>query len=345
MHARCRSAVVLCGFMVAATSTASSSASAATLRVAPRSACGDAAELVHRVEQGMGSALSEAPPLHFDLAIAREGRAVVARLGTQAEGSARRERRLAAPDCATLSETVAVAIALALGDAEAALEPATGQRPSVLAGAPPPEVTKTSAADAVAREGVPEADRAAGGAAPAGVSAGVEPSLSVWLAGDVGSLPVPSLGATLAAELRWARWALVALGSVLFDRDAGVGSASAPRAGATLGLALGALLACARAPVGARFVARACAGAELGRLTGVGTGISDPRPGASLWVAPRLDAAGFTPIAGTPLRVGLWLTAAAPANRDELVIEGVGRAHRPPAIVGRAAIGAELRFE
>ncbi|HTV25373.1 MAG TPA: hypothetical protein VMG12_42050 [Polyangiaceae bacterium] len=326
-------------------------AAAASISVAEPSACGDTAEIVHAIERGVGAPLSEAAPLHFDLSIAREGRGVVARLFTASEPASPRVRRLEAPDCATLAETVAVAIALALGEAEEAeLGPSEPHASAASDGIPAsPPSTAADAEPGTRGSGVTDAEpshdarRRVQRESP---HVPLEPSLSLWLLGDVGSLPVPSLGVALAADLRWAWLDLVALGSVLFDRNIDLARPNAPDAGATLGLASGGLLACMRsAEAWAPFALRGCVGGELGWLGGEGTGISDPKPGGSVWVAPRVDGTGWLAIAGTPVRLGVWLTAAAPANRDELAIEGVGRAHRPPAIVGRGAIGAELRFE
>jgi hypothetical protein len=133
---------------------------------------------------------------------------------------------------------------------------------------------------------------------------------------------------------------------LLFDQSVGSSNPGSPEAGATLGLAGGGLLACSLIPdAGTKIALRACLGVEAAWLSGAGTGISAPREAGIPWLAPRLDFAALVSIPNTPLRLGVWLTAAAPLNRDEFAIEGVGRVHRPPSVVGRGAFGAEFRFQ
>jgi hypothetical protein len=123
-----------------------------------------------------------------------------------------------------------------------------------------------------------------------------------------------------------------------------ISSSVVPGAGATLGLAMGGLLVCSRWFESHSVTSLTCLGGEAGRLSGSGSGVSNPRHGGSAWLAPRLDVAAFVDIPDTPLQMGFWMTAAAPLNRDEFSIGGVGRVYRPPSVVGRGALGARVSF-
>lgn len=315
-------------------------AAAASIALRAASECGEEGELIFRIEQVIGMPLAEAAPLHFDLWMAREAGGYVARLGVvEQPGAAAKQRVLRAPDCDTLQDTVSVAAALALG-----AEATSGKGHE-------PEVATASAA-------LPSHDLAAtrrntGAQFPKEELAEEAPepepdpwsaALSAWFLADVGSLPAPSLGAVMAADLSWRRVQLVALGTLLFDRSVDIPSSLVPGAGATLGLAMGSLLVCARWFDSHLVTSLACLGGEAGRLSGSGSGVSNPRHGSSSWLAPRLDVTAFIDIPDTPLQVGLWMTAAAPLNRDDFSIGGVGRVYRPPSVVGRGAFGARVSF-
>jgi hypothetical protein len=297
----------------------------------------------------IGTPLAQAAPLHFDLWMTRDAGGFVARMGVvEQPGAAAKVRVLRAPDCDTLEDTVSVAVALALG-AEAASGDAHEPEPSPASGVPPSRLlprqdlaaTRRDAGAESPNDGPPEATDAE---APEPEPGPWSAALSAWFLGDIGSLPAPSLGAAMAAELRWRRVQLVALGTLLFDRSVDISSSVVPGVGATLGLALGGLLVCTRWFDSHSVTSLACLGAEAGRLSGSGSGVSDPRRGESSWLAPRFDVAAFIDIPDTPLQVGLWMTAAAPLNRDDFSIGGVGSVYRPPSVVGRGAFGARVAF-
>jgi len=66
-----------------------------------------------------------------------------------------------------------------------------------------------------------------------------------------------------------------------------------------------------------------------------------PRRGAALWSAPRLGMGWVIP--DSPLRVFGQLTAALPLQQDDYQRD-LGIVHRAPAVVGRLAIGVDVRF-
>jgi hypothetical protein len=116
--------------------------------------------------------------------------------------------------------------------------------------------------------------------------------------------------------------------------------------GADLGLFAGALSACV-VPFGssASLTVYACAGWELGRLSGVATGVQMPRHGAALWSAPRTDLGMSWGILETGLRLGALLTLERPLARDDFELRELGSVHRPPSVVGRAAVGLDWALE
>ncbi len=315
-------------------------AAAASISLRAASECGEEGELRFRVERIIGTPLAQAAPLHFDLALARDAGGFVARLGVvEQPGAAVKQRVLRAADCDTLQDTVSVAVALALG-AEAAGEKGDELEASTASGVLPSDDLAATRRDTGAESSKEARPEDAAEPEPDTWSA----ALSAWFLGDVGSLPAPSLGAVMAADLSWRRLQLVALGTLLFDRSVDLSSMVAPGAGATLGLAMGSLLICSRWFESHPVTSLACLGGEAGRLSGSGSGVSNPRHGSSAWLAPRLDVAAFIDLPDTPLQVGLWMTAAAPLNRDDFSIGGVGGVYRPPSVVGRGAFGARVSF-
>jgi hypothetical protein len=311
------------------------------------SECADTGEVVFRVERSLGAPLAEAAPLSFEVLLQRGASAYVARIrvatGSSAAGA--KERVLSADDCGKVADAVSVAIALALGQAASEEEApdAAGTASAPETAAPPPEVAAVSA-PAPAPSAVD--DGAADGAGDEPAVAWV-PSVSAWLIGDAGSLPEPSLGAALGAELAWGRFTLRALGTLLFEQHATLESAAAPAPGADLDLLAGSLLACTSPFGGAQgeLASMACLGLEIGRLAGVGTDVADPRRGSALWAAPRLDLGARWLVPGSALRLSATLTAAAPLNRDEFALTGIGTVHQPPSIVGRLSLGVGVGFD
>jgi hypothetical protein len=317
-----------------------SPAAAASLEVLAPSVCEPEEDLRFQIEQTLGMPLAEAAGLHITVSIVREGSRYAAHLEVvEHPDAAGKQRVLTAPDCATLVDTVGIAVALALSVVER--EPG---EPSQAIGS---ETSRAgSGTEWRAADVAPLAAEPRPSAASRSASNGLAPALSAWFLVDVGSLPAPSVGAALVAQLGWRRIQLLAVGMLLFDQSVSSANPVAPDAGATLGFAGGGLLGCWLVSDGAATVAlRACLGAEAAWLSGAGTGISVQRRAGIPWLAPRVDFAALMGIPETPLRLGLWLTAAAPLNRDEFAIDGVGRVHRPPGVIGRGAFGAEVRFQ
>ena len=326
-------------------------ARAAELEAHGPSECADAAELSFRVERSLGAPLASAAPLSFEVVMQRGSASYVARIRllNAGSGSGAKERVLSAADCGKLADAVSVAIALALGEAESAeaawdAESSAAPTPAAVAAtAPPAPVAPDAAAPAASEASAADAPDAEGEDEP---SDAWVPSLSAWLIADAGSLPDPSLGAAVGAELAIGRLRLRALGTLLFEQHTTLESPQEPPPGADLELLAGSLLACT-APFGqarAGLESLACLGLELGRLSGVGTGVADPRSGSALWAAPRLDAGAAWLIPGSALRLSGTLTAAVPLNRDEFALTGIGTVHQPPSVIGRLSLGLGILF-
>jgi hypothetical protein len=319
-------------------------ASAAELTTSGPRECADAVEIAFRVERAIGMSLAQAAPLAFEVLIERTAGGHVAHIGVTgaAPEATRFTRELRATDCDHLVDAVSVAIALALGAAEPSPN-GDAAAPAERAYAP------SSTAAASARSAPAPAAPTDAGDDESGATKGhsVAPSIALWLLGDAGSLPSPSLGAALGAELGWRTIELRAVGTVLFERETQVESPSLPAPGAKLQLITGGLLACA-APFGslrATFAPFACFGAELGQLSGVGTGVASPRRGSALWAAPLVQVGAEWAVPDTALGLAMALIAAAPLARDEFALRDIGTVHQPPSVVGRLSVGVSVRFD
>ena len=249
------------------------SAQAADVVVHGPSGCPDSAELGFRVERNVGMTLDQAPAMSFDVQLSRSASGYAGRLrAVTARDAESKERSFTGASCEELSDAIVVAIALALGAAEASSDraPAVDDAPEGERGADgatqnAPAGALTSAApgaDAVVPAPPEESDER---------DAGWRPALSVAALVDVGSLPEPGLGAALGAELGWGRLRLRALGTLLFEQHTEVGTAAPLVPGADLRLVAGSLLGCSTALGSGALTLPLCLGIELGWVSGTGT--------------------------------------------------------------------------
>jgi hypothetical protein len=167
------------------------------------------------------------------------------------------------------------------------------------------------------------------------------------LTGDAGSLPAAALGVALGARLDFARFQLELLGTLWLQQHTRLESAAAPGAGGDVNLATGALSVCASLLGGSdtSFLLAPCAGLEVGRFAGAGTGVSAPRRASALWVAPRLDLAGVWRPDGSHWGFGARAGAAVPLERDEFILDQLGTVHEPASLVARAALSLDVDLE
>jgi hypothetical protein len=298
-------------------------------------ACPGREQLLFELERALGKPLSEAGELAFHVSVESSGARVLARVRVDAAegGGAGDERALEAASCAELTDTLAVALSLAIGRSESAAEP----EPSLAASASRPETLEVAVA------GVDEGNPENGAAREAG--SGPRPSAYAVVVADVGSLPHAALGAGLGVELSWPRLR-VQLGAAMFLPQRAEWAAGSG-VGAELGLTIGVARACtpALASASRSFTVPVCAGMELGRMEGVGDGVPAARSREILWIAPRAEVGLAWALPDTRLSLETSLGAVLPLNRDEFIFDGMGTIHRPSRIAGRLGASINLAFD
>lgn len=284
-------------------------------------------DLTFQVERALERPLRDAGSARFlvHMQPAKPGFLAALEILQPAEGVTPGFRTLSAPTCEALTQQVALAIALALG---APADDEAGPRPSPSDEAPrEPVATSTPASPA----------------SPASPAKGPEVAASAWFVGDTGTLPSMAWGLGLGVELGWPSFELRAVGTLLPEREGNIDPGDGTSPGASIGLFAGGLLACL--PVAlhqSALTLSACGGAELGVLSGNGTGVSTPYEQRTLWAAARFDAIARWLVPQTSLALEALVTAAAPLSRDEFVLSGLGSVHRPESVVGRAALGVSF---
>ena len=293
--------------------------------------CDRAEQLTWQIEAALGMPLARAGQLEFEVRVEQAGSSASARLSVESPepGTEVKQRVLVAASCAKLVDTLAVAISLILGEPA---QPASATAGT--SGAPPEPVPVRGdvSSDALALPG--EAQSAGA----------LEASALAFVVGDVGSLPATAWGAALGIELAWSRVQLRALGTFFFEQQARV-AASSSEAGGELNLAYATLLACAEPVSALALHTSLCAGLDVGRMSGVGTGVVQAWGRAVPWLAPRLDAGFSWRIPETQLRLCGFLGAAVPLNRDVFLLDAIGTVHRPRSVAGHAGLGMGLTFE
>jgi hypothetical protein len=312
------------------TLVATAPALAAELLIVQPSACANADALTLRTERALGKPLAAAAELRCTVHIVHDQGALAARLELDAQGQRSRVRSFRAPNCERLTETLALAIVLAIGGSSEPDEP----EPQLLDVAPSDAGTGVPAS--VHTEAAAIEDTRARVAARA------------ELVADSGTLPALGLGPALGVSLRGDRLELRALGTYLAAREASMAASGGGSVGAQIGLLAGALLGCAPRLVtpipSPRIELGACVGGELGWLVGRGVGVNVPRQRGAAWSAGRLDLSGRWVLGSDGLGLDLLLSALVPTQRHEFQVSG-GTVHRPAAAVGRASVGISLDLD
>jgi hypothetical protein len=314
-------------------------AAAAELKLAEPVVCSSADELSFSAERALGRALADAAPLELLVNVERDPAGVFrARLeiSDAALAGGVGLRTFSAASCDELVDTVALAIALALGSRPDREAPVRAEAaPSLPASATARATPATPAPpDAPLPEDASGNERAATRVAARG-----------WLVGDSGSLPRAGLGVAVGVSVGWPGFGLLALGTFLPRQEDSVDRAPGSP-GVEMMLLAASLSGCvplgaARAPVALDV----CAGWELGQLSGDGVRVDIPRHRTSLWSAARLDVGARWRVPNSAFGVELLITAAAPLTRDEFILQDIGGVHRPANVVGRAALGVSWSIE
>jgi len=307
-------------------------ARAAELQVSAPGQCTDADAIRAQVENLIGRPLADVERVDFAVAInARaSGDFLLALRITERDGSAEaRTRELLGASCAEASEAAAVAIALAItGDEKPLAQHLAEQAAASRTPATPPTT---------------EADRSPPSPPVPAHARAAAPSpwwFAVALGGtlDGGILPALAPGAQLELAAGLHAFSLRAYGGAFAAQETRLSQSDA---GAELWLMLGGALLCGERELAA-LRALACAGAELGSLSGEGL-VKMPKPRSVLFGALRADIG-----VGFELQAPLSLVARAgvsvPFARREFQINNGMTVHRPASVSGRVLLGVELKL-
>jgi hypothetical protein len=292
--------------------------------------CTDARATLEEAERLLGQPLAAFGALDFDVRITATDGKWQLKLGTvdRATGE-RRERVLEGKSCGEVTSAAAVAMAMVIDSKQAsAPEPAAELTPGEPArpdGEAPSRARAKPQAKEEAARGVPSPPRP------------LRWSLELAGLADLGAFPELGVGAMAAGVAGYGSLRLMALGGVLVSSHEQTAGQSAD-----FSLVTGGLLACAQRTVGPAL-AWLCAGAEMGRLSGAGVGVRNPRTGESLWWGPRTDVGAAFPL-GETLRLLGQVTVMAPQIRPTFVLDQAF-VYRPAALTGRLALGIELGLD
>lgn len=255
-------------------------------------------------------------------------------------------RALEAENCVVLADTVVVILAIAV-DPDAAdqvsekptFEEKLEKGTSPAADAPGPAVSrKAPDRGAVTRPANPSRLTEP----PRVGASGVEfwsVSLSLRALFEVGMLPGPAVGGTLAARAERGIWGSELGASALLPQDGELVNDS--RRGGSFFWFAGHALGC----VGGRtsIPLDACAGLELGQLAGRGFGVDLPKTGRALWLGP-LVTTGARLRLGSDFSLEARLGLVLPLPRPPAFgLDGIGEVHRPAVLSGRAELGIRWR--
>jgi len=301
----------------------------AEVQVRADDGCAEPGPIVDEVEQIIGRPLVSIPGVAFHVEITHAGpRSWRLRLDTEETGGSagagavsgppRATRELNGASCGELASAAAVAIALSIQTAEAEKTPPAAPEPPI---APPPP-----AAPAAVRPVVDVAPP------PVRVSA------ALLAVGDVGALPHVAAGGELNVALQRGRFGAIALVSGFPPQQTSV----TPLTGGQFTLVFGGLLACANRPR-TSATAEICAGGELGRIVGEGTGATHPRVGGALWAAGRAEVGVAVPISSDWAFVA-QAAAVFPFVRPTFQINGMAAGYQPAVVSGRVGAGLQLAF-
>jgi len=296
-------------------------------------------EVSFRVERALARPLGNIDGPRFRVNIERNpggflGRVDISPIGTAATPG---QRRLVASSCDELIDTLALTIVLAVGPRPEA-QAASDER--ALLRSTEPEQTPSPAALATAE--MPAAEPARTEPSPQR-TAGPRVGAFGAMVGDTGSLPALSVGIALGFSVAWPAVEFRALGTFLPSKEGFVAPSDPASPGAEIGLVTAGVLACMPFATNAAAVAlSACAGWELGRLSGRGTGVDVSRSSTALWSAARADLGARWAFPGHWLGLELALTAVAPISQDEFVLRDIGSVHEPANVVGRASLGLRI---
>jgi hypothetical protein len=167
--------------------------------------------------------------------------------------------------------------------------------------------------------------------------------LAFQAAGDVGSLPEPTLGVGLAAGVRFARTSFGADATVWFPRR-GFGGPTAG-SGGEISLYTASLRACFATfrVLEERLGLEPCLRAEGGISSGRGFGIAEPTSSSLPWGA-ALIGLSIRQVTAESLSAWLSIEGGVPFVRPHYIIEDFGPVFRAGPVIGRVAFGLAWAF-
>ena len=305
-----------------------SSANAADLRWDSPPNCERSDAVSEQVEALIHRPLDEVEALEIRVAIRQDGEVWTLELVTEAAPtSATRKRTLTGRSCAEISDAAAVLVAMAIQDA--AREPSAEDSNADRETQAREEITTPVAESPPTRPAAPRMP-ASPRRAPLGSSL-----LAAGVIGDSAALPGGSLGFAVDAGLRYGALRAGFEGTALAPRTRELAAGQS----AEFSFFAGALLGCVEGEL-RPVLAFGCGGFELGRLSGEGRGVINPRIGSATWQAARVDLGLAFPSSGS-LRFHARVGVVAPLARPSFQLDQKD-AYRTGAIGGRAWIGVEL---
>lgn len=277
-------------------------------------------EVAEQIESMTGRRLRDVDLADFELEPepSAEGQRLTLTTITRASGE-RSSRVFEGKTCVDVTDAAAVAIALTIGSGPVAPEPSSSPGP--------------------APSSSPNTAKSLRNPAP------VPPATPPWRFSGAASVVVDSSvtpNPVAGGSLR------LALGKPYFRFEL-EGTAFAPSKqldgdgrGGTFQLAVVAPLACLVREVGAPSLL-ACAGYEIGSLSAVGEGVTEPFDRTTLWQAGRAELGLLWPLSAS-VAIGGRLGGAVALTRRTFVLDNPTAVHRPPLLSGRLALGVEVRL-
>jgi hypothetical protein len=307
-------------------------------------ACVDAAVVPARVVALLGQGSTPAGSLGLGAEPHGEGWRISLALepGSTAEATVR--RTLEGRDCATLTEAVALVVAVHLDAVAAAgviMTATTGEPrprpPSSPARSLPPASAPPSSAAPQLSAAPPLASDASARASSRSRPRGV---LGIAAAGELGVLPRGAAALELAGGVAWPRVRLELGGLASVGPDGTSEQLSA--VGGRFRLFTGLLRACG-VPSRGRLELPLCGGLELGDLRATGTGLQRPATVDALWVA-AVGSARPQWALGSRLAVGALLDLVVPLRRHRFATPEAGPVHEVAPVAVRLGVHVELRL-
>jgi hypothetical protein len=320
--------VLVAGCLSGIASLGAHSASAGNFTWTAPNSCPNEQDVRAQVERGLGVRFAAVPEVTFEATARNTQRGFELALEAR-KGEAVHVRRVHASTCEELISVLVAAMSLALES----LSPPSAESndDKSVASTPEPEPSEPHAAPAPQKRD----QQSANPSTKHEYSAFVELGALV----DVGTMPDPTYGGTLAGGAGLDVWKLRAYGLVIPRQRSnlrGTAEGSFDLVAAGLGFC--------GSPLRQRLELRGCVSGEFGRLRGEGDNVRNARVASALWLAAipelwvlvRPSARGWSLFAHVDVPVALY--------RKSFVLTELGDVHTPALPALRLAAGLELEL-